>query len=84
MNFATPVAIAANTVYLVSYHAPVGQYALTQNTFTSSGLDNGVLHAPSSSSSGGNGVYVYNASSAFPTNSYLATNYWVDVVFVSS
>jgi hypothetical protein len=26
-------------------------------------------------------VYMYGASSAFPSNSYAATNYWVDVVF---
>ena len=28
VSFATPVAIKANTVYVVSYHAPVGRYAL--------------------------------------------------------
>ena len=31
--------------------------------------------------SGGNGVYAYGATSAFPTGSYNATNYWVDVMF---
>ena len=29
----------------------------------------------------GNGVYAYGAISAFPTNSYNAANYWVDVLF---
>ena len=28
------------------------------------------------------GVYLYG-SGGFPTNTYLATNYWVDVVFVT-
>src|SRR5262249_35291297 len=28
-----------------------------------------------------NGVYQYGATSAFPTQSYASTNYWVDVVF---
>jgi hypothetical protein len=80
-TFATPVHITANTVYVVSYHAPNGQYAVTQNAFATSGVDSGVLHAPSSPSSGGNGVYLYGLASTFPTNSYLASNYWVDVVF---
>jgi len=26
-------------------------------------------------------VFAYSASSTFPTNSYQASNYWVDVVF---
>ncbi|MBV8452021.1 MAG: DUF4082 domain-containing protein, partial [Deltaproteobacteria bacterium] len=42
---------------------------------------NGPLTAPSSAASGGNGVYAYGSSSVFPTNSYNAANYWVDVVF---
>ena len=28
-----------------------------------------------------NGVYIYGATSAFPTNNYQSTNYWVDPVF---
>ena len=32
---------------------------------------------------GGNGVYVYGES-AQPTNTFNATNYWVDVVFDST
>jgi hypothetical protein len=32
---------------------------------------------------GGNGVYIYSADSAFPTNSFKSSNYWVDVVFTS-
>ena len=30
---------------------------------------------------GGDGVYVYGSGGTFPTGSYNATNYWVDVVF---
>jgi hypothetical protein len=84
VSFSSPVPIAANTVYVVSYHAPNGQYASTQNTFASVGVDSGVLHAPSSSTSGGNGVYLYSTTSTFPTSTYQATNYWVDVVFQSN
>ena len=39
VNFATPVAIAANTVYVASYFAPAGHYAYTQSTFASSGVE---------------------------------------------
>ena len=44
-------------------------------------ITNGPLTALASGSSGGNGVYAYGSSSAFPTNSFNASNYWVDVVF---
>jgi hypothetical protein len=81
VNFGTPVPITANTTYVASYHTTVGQYAVNQSYFTSSGVTNGPLTALSSPASSGNGVYVYAASSTFPTNSYLASNYWVDVVF---
>ena len=33
-----------------------------------------------SSLSGGNGVYAYGSASSFPTGSYMASNYWVDVL----
>ena len=82
VNFATPVAIAANTVYVVSYHTAVGNYAYTWNYFTSAGRDNGPLHALRSSDSGGNGVYQYDSSIVFPDSTFRSTNYWVDVVFV--
>ena len=39
VNFATPVAITANTVYVASYHAPNGRYAINTNYFASSGQD---------------------------------------------
>ncbi len=79
VTFASPVAITANTVYVASYHTAVGRYSANNNYFAT-GADNAPLHAPASSIVGGNGVYVYGAS-AFPTNTYQATNYWVDVVF---
>ncbi len=30
---------------------------------------------------GGDGVYAYGSTSTFPTNTFKAANYWVDVVF---
>ena len=44
-------------------------------------MDNAPLHALASGASGGNGVYIYGAATAFPNNTFNASNYWVDVVF---
>jgi hypothetical protein len=83
VNFAAPVSIQANTTYVASYFAPVGQYAFNGNYFTT-GVTNGPLHALANSEDpGGNGVYHYGSTSAFPLQSYNSTNYWVDVVFTS-
>ena len=77
--FAAPVAVAANTTYVASYHAPAGHYAETVRYFQSA-YTNGVLMAPASSSVSGNGVYVYGAN-AFPRTDWAQDNYWVDVLF---
>jgi hypothetical protein len=68
------VHIAAGQAYTVSYHAPRGRYAANNNYFTAP-YDRAPLHAPVSA-----GVYHYG-SAAFPTSTYQASNYWVDVVF---
>jgi hypothetical protein len=81
VNFATPVPIAANTVYVASYHTNVGHYSQDLNYFAATGVDNPPLHAPVDWASGGNGVYAYGSTSSFPSGTYIATNYWVDVVF---
>ena len=81
VNFPAPVSIAANTVYVVSYHTDVGNYAYTSAYFASQGVDSGPLHALRNGVSGGNGVFRYGRS-RFPTSTHEATNYWVDVMFV--
>lgn len=81
MNFATPVTIVAKTSYVASYHANNGHYSADLNYFSASGVDNPPLHALNGSLSGGNGVYVYGSSSAFPSSTWKTCNYWVDVVF---
>ncbi|MBI5578260.1 MAG: Ig-like domain-containing protein, partial [Deltaproteobacteria bacterium] len=78
----TPVAVSANTIYVVSYHAPVGRYAANVGYF-SSGVDSNPLRALSNSESGGNGVYLYGAS-GFPNQTWNSCNYWVDVVFTTT
>ena len=79
--FATPVAVAANGTYIASYFAPHGNYAMDENYFASAGFDNSPLHALSTPATGGNGVFTYNATSAFPTETWASSNYWVDVIF---
>ena len=79
--FATPVAIASNTVYVASYHANNGHYSADLNYFQGKGVDNSPLHVLMNGVFGGNGVYAYGVSSVFPTQSYNAVNYWVDVIF---
>jgi len=84
VNFSNPVSIGANTVYIASYFAPKGNYAADNNYFSSTGVDNPPVHLLQDGVSGGDGVYTYGASSAFPTLTFQASNYWVDVVFTPS
>lgn len=80
-DFASPAAISADTIYVASYHAPNGSYAADASYFANAGVDNPPLHLLQDGVSGGNGVYAYGPTSSFPGSSFLATNYWVDVVF---
>ncbi len=80
-NFASAVAIAANTTYVASYFAPAGGWSTDLDYFAAAGADSPPLHALAGGVDGPNGVYVYASSSAFPTQSYQSSNYWVDVVF---
>ena len=84
VDLATPVAITADTVYVASYHAPNGGYAVDENFFTNAGVDTPPLHALQDGVSGGNGVYVYSATPQFPNNTFASSNYWVDVVFTTT
>lgn len=80
VTFAFPVSINANTTYVASYFAPQGHYAADQNYFTAQ-RGNAPLHAPASTVNSGNGVFKYGSVGVFPNDTYLSTNYWVDVVF---
>jgi methionine-rich copper-binding protein CopC len=82
VTFSNPVPISANTTYVAAYLAPSGHYAADARSFDSGPVDNPPLHALASSTSP-NGVYGYSASSSFPTNSFLAANYFVDPVFTA-
>src|SRR5262249_51190218 len=81
-NLSAPVAISANTTYVVSYYVPNGGYSADIGYFMLAGTNSGPLHAPADgAASGGQGVYRYGVGGGFPNLSYQATNYWVDVVF---
>lgn len=80
VKLTTPVAVAAGTTYIVSYHTS-GYYSEDDYYFSNS-YTNGSLTAPASGASGGNGVYAYGGSGSFPANTWNAANYWVDLVFV--
>ena len=80
-KFATPIAISANTTYVISYHTNVGRYAINTNYFATSGRDAAPLRALANGEDGGNGVYRYGSTSGFPSSSWCSSNYWVDVVF---
>lgn len=82
VEFSQPISVSAGVTYVASYHSN-GFYAATPNYFTASHT-NGLLTAPSSAASGGNGLYAYGTSSLFPTSSYSSTNYWVDVFYQRS
>ena len=82
IKLSTPVSIAANTVYVASYFSRTGQASSDENFFASSGVDNSPLHAPASSTVGGNGVFSYCSNGCFPSQLDHATNYWVTPVFV--
>ena len=78
VTFANPVAITAGTTYVASYYAPNGHFSVNRKYFASQ-FNNGQLHAPVNA-----GVFMYGNSSAFPSQSYKGSNYWVDVLLGTS
>ncbi len=81
MNFASPVTIAANTTYVVSYFAPNGHYSGNLDYFATQ-LDNPPLHAPGERGVGRKRRVRDTARRARSrATTYRSLNYWVDVVF---
>jgi hypothetical protein len=74
MNFATPLPLAANTVYIVSIN--INNYFVTTRSGLAIPLTAGIAHSANDVK---NGVYG-SAAGVFPTTSYGSTNYFVDVV----
>jgi hypothetical protein len=78
----TPVILQANTTYIASY-GTTQNYAFTGGYFTSAHTSpDPILTAPASGTVGGNGVFNFTQGPGFfPTGSFNASNYWVDVIF---
>ena len=73
----TPIAVAAGTSYVASYGTEQN-YVISSNFFaTDHSSDDFILNAPAA----GNGVFNASGTGFFPTQSFNASNYWVDVAF---
>jgi hypothetical protein len=83
VNFSNPVAISANTVYIVSFSTGGGYFGITSNFFNSTGVSNGPLQALSNLVAGGDGVY-QSGNGSFPNVSGSGMNFWADVAFSPS
>jgi hypothetical protein len=79
VTFSSPTAVTAGNTYVAGYFAPSGHYSASTAGLNSA-YDNPPLHAVANGTSA-NGVFAYSNSSTFPTSSFNATNYWVDVLF---
>lgn len=77
-NVPSPVRLTGGQAYVASYFAADGGYAYVTRGFVAPTVKDGVT-VPASG-----GVYRYGSGSAFPTSSYRATNYLVDVVVSSN
>jgi hypothetical protein len=80
LTFSSPVAIQANTTYIVSVHFPNGEYPYDLNYFASQHSS----YPLTALANGNNGLYAYGSSTVFPIHSWDASNYWVDVTFTTS
>ncbi len=83
VTFGAPVAITAATTYVASYHTNTGYYA-EDTGFFAAGVDSPPLRALADGEDGPNGLYALSANPTFPNQTYISTNYWVDVVFATS
>ena len=81
--FASPVAVEPGQTYVASYFAPNGRYHGTNSFFSGTGAGSAPIRALADGVDGGNGVYRYGSSSAFPSSSWNASNYWVDAMFTT-
>ncbi|MGI8666438.1 MAG: DUF4082 domain-containing protein [Jatrophihabitans sp.] len=82
--FSSPVAVTADTTYLASYFAPNGHYSADLNSFYYKDYSATPLSAQLTSGDGTKVNGVYNVGHGFPTSSFRASNYYVDVMFTGS
>ena len=77
--FSTSVPVTAGTTYVASYLAPNGHYSATSNGYNTMTTNPPLYGLPNATTA--NGTYTYNTTPTFPTSSFNATNYYVDVIF---
>lgn len=88
VNF-SPVAVTPNLTYTASVFMTDGEYVATSAYFASD-ISNSPLTAKRNSAAldglgnSGQGAYNASGSSGYPTGSFNATNYWVDVSYIGS
>ncbi|MFL6127523.1 MAG: DUF4082 domain-containing protein [Mycobacteriales bacterium] len=75
VRFRRPVRVVPGGTYVASYHAGAGHYCVDPEYFRGRQVDNGPLHALG-------GVFRYGGSS-FPTDTWRAASYYVDLLFVT-
>jgi hypothetical protein len=84
VSFSSPVSIAADTYYTVSYSTGSPLFYYDSEYFEHGGVTNGNLTAPSYTDINGtirdNGVYNYGGD--FPIASQYYANFWVDLAFL--
>ena len=71
---ANPVPVTAGTTYVASQYSSSGSYSYTANNLTTD------FSNPPLTALANGGVYLYG-NGGFPTQTFSASNYWVDVVF---
>jgi Domain of unknown function (DUF4082) len=89
VQFTTPIAITANTIYTTAYFSSKGDYTEDNNYFLNNAVTNGPLTAIADGTNGasgndpgnGQGTFKYTASPAFPNQLFKSANYWVDAIY---
>jgi hypothetical protein len=79
--FSTPILVQANTTYVASYFTPKGHYASDEGYFLSRVAGKQQVHNVAETATVGNGLYHYGTTGGFPTDSWQASNFYVDVFF---
>lgn len=79
-EFDTPVAIDADTTYVISAYSPGGHFVRTFGQM-SAPISNPPLTAIANGVDGYSGTYAYGGAGTFPTYDGFASNYWIDLTF---
>jgi Domain of unknown function (DUF4082) len=80
VRFAEPVSLTPGDDYVVSYLAPNGKYSADKGFFERDHVS-GPLTAKEDQRGKPNGLYKYGEDGGFPTQTWYAANYYVDVLF---